>query len=158
MAVHNSCHYSYQRTWHLNEANGWFSIVLTHQPRLHAAVNKRSFACRPNWNRKRFKLNPRKNLRLVTSFEARPQAPNFLNVQRRTGEHACRPLAGKFCPSWGDRVTSPGNRFWKTSYYARAYSSMIVENITWFELRTQNGQAQDEQAMNLRLRFNLHGY
>lgn len=35
---------------------------------------------------------------------------------------------------------------------------MIVENITWFESTTPNGQAQDEQAMNLRLRFNINGY
>jgi len=30
--------------WHTNEANGSFSIVLTHQPRPHAAVNKRNLA------------------------------------------------------------------------------------------------------------------
>ena len=29
---------------------GLFSIVLTHEPRLHVAVNKRSFACRLNCN------------------------------------------------------------------------------------------------------------
>ena len=39
-----------------------------------------------------FKLNPRKNSE-IGDFEASPQAPNFFS-----------------------------NRFWKTSYYARAYS------------------------------------
>lgn len=44
----NSCYCSYQRSWHLNEANGSFFNVLSHWPRLHATVNKTRFACRLN--------------------------------------------------------------------------------------------------------------
>ena len=36
-AVRNGCYYSDQRFWHVNEAYGLFSIVLTHKPRLNAA-------------------------------------------------------------------------------------------------------------------------
>ena len=39
-------YFSYQRFWRVNEANESFSIVLTHEPRLHAAFDKRSFAYR----------------------------------------------------------------------------------------------------------------
>ena len=46
----NSCYYSYQRSWHTNEANGSFPIVLTPKPRLHVVVNKRNFVCGFNCN------------------------------------------------------------------------------------------------------------
>ena len=35
---------SYQRFSHINEASEKLSIALTHQPPLHAALNKRTFA------------------------------------------------------------------------------------------------------------------
>ena len=41
----NGCYYSYQRFWHVNEAYGPFSIVLTNKPRLNAAWDKRSCTC-----------------------------------------------------------------------------------------------------------------
>ena len=41
----NGCYYSYQRFWHVNEAYGSFSIVLTNKPRLNAARDKRSCTC-----------------------------------------------------------------------------------------------------------------
>ena len=43
----NSCYCSYQRFWHMSEANGSFTIVLTHVPHLHA---KRGFARGCNCN------------------------------------------------------------------------------------------------------------
>ena len=46
----SGCYYSYQRFWHKNEASGSFSIVLTHQPRLHTALKKRSVYCWLNCN------------------------------------------------------------------------------------------------------------
>jgi len=33
---------------YINEANGSFSIVLSHKPHLHAALNKRSYSTKPN--------------------------------------------------------------------------------------------------------------
>ena len=35
----------------MNEAKGWFSIVLTHKPRLHVAVNKGGFAYGRNFDK-----------------------------------------------------------------------------------------------------------
>ena len=39
----DSCCYSYQWFWHINECNRSFTIALTHYPRLHAALYKRTF-------------------------------------------------------------------------------------------------------------------
>ena len=41
---------SYQRFYHINEAKGSFSIVLTLKPRLHGAVNKGGFARGRNYD------------------------------------------------------------------------------------------------------------
>ena len=38
----NGSYFTYQRFQLINEANGSFCIVLTHQPRLYAALNKRA--------------------------------------------------------------------------------------------------------------------
>lgn len=46
----NSCYYSYQWHWRANQANESFYIVLTHQPHLRVALNKRNFALRLNCN------------------------------------------------------------------------------------------------------------
>lgn len=46
----NSCYYKFQRSRHVNEDNDSFSIVLTHPPNLHVAVNNRSFVFRFNYN------------------------------------------------------------------------------------------------------------
>lgn len=46
----NSCYYKFQRSRHVNEGNDSFSIVLTHPPNLHVAVNNRSFVFRFNYN------------------------------------------------------------------------------------------------------------
>ena len=49
-------YYSYQRSWHTNEANGSFPIVLIPKPRLHGVVNKRNFVCELNCNNSYFWL------------------------------------------------------------------------------------------------------
>ena len=54
----NSCCYSDQRFWHVNEACGSFSLVLTHKDTLHAAFNKRSFTCRLNCNNNYYLCSP----------------------------------------------------------------------------------------------------
>ena len=46
----NHCYCSYHGFWHIHEANWSFYLVLTHYSRLHAAVNKRGFAYRLNYN------------------------------------------------------------------------------------------------------------
>ena len=47
---YNSCYCIYQWFWHINETDESSSIVLTHRPRLHAAVDKIGFARRCKCN------------------------------------------------------------------------------------------------------------
>ena len=64
--------YRYQRFRNTNDAHESFSIGLTHWPRLHAAVNKRRFACRFNCNNSCCRME--RNAARVISF-----APNAQN-------------------------------------------------------------------------------
>ena len=47
----NGSYCIYQRFHHIDEDNGSFGIVLTHKPRLHAVLHKRSFDRRLNCNK-----------------------------------------------------------------------------------------------------------
>ena len=57
LLINNTCNHKngsyciYQRFQRINEANGSICIVLTHEPRLHAVLNKRSFDRRLNCNK-----------------------------------------------------------------------------------------------------------
>ena len=61
------CYHSYQRFCHTNEANGSFSNLLTHKPRLHAALSKWSFARRFSCDKSHYGLRVLAN-GILTSF------------------------------------------------------------------------------------------